>query len=828
MSAISRFQMNAFVRATAGTWKAKFRDIGGMGANFSGANSILTNRLYSQALYNGARLERMGSPGVNCNRDPVTGWPTEAFFVRISIAISNGAGTSYDSVVPAGTYTWAIWYNTSQGATLPSFSTPSPASSGITGFTLGASYTTNGGATTVQPFTFTVAPGATVNLGVNGAVTFVDTPFDGQATTVGGPLFRAEALAEVSKNNVMRLLDFWNGGGRTDTTWSTRPPNYTGPQVAADIGSWERGFDFYLAAKAYPGSRTSKLMVNVPPFCDADYWAQLATLANSKGIGIDELEMEYGNEPWNSFIPIRFNAYLWAVVNSTQALANYLLNSNYNSSQPSALYQGPTAAIQITSMSLDTAGNVTVTLASNCSTYLDYATNQPYIVLNAPLIVSATTVSFNALGQIANTTRQVTVTSVSGNTFTYNTGISTTTASTAPGSTQMYFNVGSPLLADNLSFALASVKVKWTVRNTYLGMQSWQTVRPKATYKDRCYLNVQMPAGVQGGQDASPFEITYYKWLDGTGAWLDGFAPAFYNANSGTLAAYDDLYDATKTTSLYALLNDSTGAGTAATIDNGARGAVYLALRNGLRPISYEGGPALQYTSWSSYAVQAAVDPRMEAYVDAHVRTVLQNGVQRCMNFHSSPRVTKNGNSGNDQWQSCTYWSDSVTSTDSNYSAKKAGYNKFNDDVFYSNINGHDLCTLDVAYYQNAKEMTSTTFIQATTGVLYWGTGSNAKDRNVDWVYCNNTLTARQIFVDGTDVAATAVEVWYYPPDQSGAVQIGTVHVPAGGNGAVGTSTVGPSEALAWTPPKIGPYVIRLIIRAGQGTNTGIRRVRFV
>lgn len=814
-----------------------FRSLGALGANLSQTNSVYANRLYTNAFYNGARLTKTGQFGVNCARDATTGWPTEAFYVCLSQAQSNGT-VLLDGALPPGTYNWSYSYATAQGLTtltMASTGSNTPTCVGISGFTLGAPVVN--GATTTRSFSFTIAAGGTATFSFDNGITFFDAPIDGQATVVGQPLHRDEALAYYSQFGVIRLLDFLQTNGRFDMTWGQRPPNYTGPQLAGDVTSWERAWAFMQAVLAYPGSKVKTWMLNIPPYANDDYSTQLATLFTTLGVPANLLEIEYANEPWNSASSIRFNGFQWAAMNSAQGIANYQLSSTYNASQPSALYQGP--GVQITGMSIDTAGLCTVTLAANCSTYLDYSTGLPFIVNGATVLVACATNLYNKNSAAPVNTATVTVSNVSGNTFQYSTGVAgaggSFTGSTP--NTSIFFNTASNFLADNLSFTIANMRVKWSVYRTYQAQAAWRAVRPKATYGEKFYLNLQ-PFGdlTPAPNRLPPTEFPYANFLGGSAttngamaSWLDAIAVATYAVPSGTVAAYADLFDSSKSTSLYSALN---GTGVVASVDHRARTQVYQCLINRVQPTSYEGGIALQTASSSAFGVQAFTDPLTETYLTAHMDVVLKNGVTRYMNFSNSPRVAVNGSSGNSLWQSVQYFSDSIVSTDANYSARRAAQDKYATQVSYSNINGSDLTTLDISTYQNATELTGSgqsNGINATNGALYWNSATGL-GRNVDWVYPVNSLAARQVFVDGTDAQATPVKLYAYPPDLGAPIFLGTVHLPVNGitNSSTG-STIGPCpDPVTWTPPRAGPWVIRVMLDAGTGTGPGIRRVRFV
>lgn len=815
-----------------------FRSIGALGANITWVNSSLGNRIFTNAFYNGARMQKTGQPFVNCTRDATTGWPTEAFYVTLSASSSNGT-TFFDGAVPPGTYTWSYSYDNTIFATAISTSTGgnTPVSIGVTGFSTGTPVVV--GSITTVPFTFTFATLGTLTLSFTGPVTFVDCPFDGQATCVGQPLCRNEALASYSQYGVLRTLDFLSGGSRTDVLWSDRPPNYTGPQLAQDIPSWERCIDVMLAIKNYPGSRLKTWMVNLPAYSDpSSYATPLATLMNTKSVPANFLHMEYGNEPFNfgaGAASVRFHGWENAAMNTAGGIANYELTTGAGT--PTALYQSQGQIV--TGMSLDSTGNVTVSLNVNCSTVLDLNSN-PMIVALAPLIVSSTfTPSLNAGGLAADISRTCTIISVGTTSFVYNTGVAVTTpVSIGAGSgaaTQLYFKTTSPLLVDNLSYAIGNMQKKWWMNQLQAFQTAWVAVRSKATYHDKWYINISPIGGLlpPGGNKTRSFEFTYGAYL-GSGtmsSWVDEVAPATYTAPIGTVAAEADMFNPAMSTSLYHVLNDATFG---QQVDNQCRGLVYQCLVLGMAPITYEGGPALQTASSSNFVVASAADLLMETYLTTHQQVVLNNGVFWYTHYMSSPRIFQNGSTGNSSWQSMQFFNDSVTSGDPTYSAKKAALEKFNDPVLYTNINGSDLTTLDVGQYQNATVLTGndnfTTGVNATTGAFYWGTGGTALNRNMDWVYCNNTFTSRQIFVDGTDSQATAVQVWVYPPDLSGPIQLGTVHLPVNGVTNAGTpSTVGPCpDPITWTPTLAGPHVFRLILTAGSGTGPGLRRVRFV
>jgi hypothetical protein len=834
MNILTPFQRNAIMRAAALIGTSTFRSIGALGTNIEWVNSTNANRIHTNAFYNGARMNQLGLPGTNAPRDATTGWPTTAFYVCLSSSLTNGT-TLFDGAVPPGTYTWSYTYPTGSPVvlTLQSSGSNTPNCVGISGLTFGA--TTSSGGFTTQPFTFTLAPQGTLTLSFDGPISGpipCDCPIDGQATTAGQPMFRDEALASYSQYATLRTLDVLNGGGRQDILWSDRPPNYTGPQIAQDIPSWERVIALMLAIKNYPGSKLKKWKVNLPPFSDpTSYAAPLAALFTAQGVPAGFAQFEYGNEPFNfsGTNSTRWHGWENAAFNTVNGIANYDLLANAGA--PSALYRSPGQTLS--SMSITTAGLCTVTLSVACSSLLDL-TGNPYIVNGASIIVSAAAPIFNAAGLAADISRTMTVSNVSGNTFQYSTGVSGA-GSTAPGSTQIFFKPTSSLLADNLSFSANSMQKKWWMNQLFAFRSAWQAVRPKATYHDEWYLNIQPIGGAipPAANKTRVFEFPYATYLGGgtASSWVDEITTATYSAPAGTVAAEADLYNPAMSTSLYAGLNDPT---VGQTVDNQCRGLVYQCLVYGIKPSTYEGGVALQTTSSAAFVVASSTNPLMETYLTAHQRVVLRNGVAVFMNFNSSPRIYGNGSSGNSSWQSMQYFSDSVNAGDSNYSAKKAALEKFDDPVFYTNINGNDLTSLEVGQYQNATVLTGndifSTGINATNSALYWGTGGTALNRNVDWVYCNNTFTPRQVFVDGTDSQATAVQVWVYPPDLSGPVQIGTVHLPTNGITNAGTgSTVGPCpDPIIWTPTLAGPYVVRLIMVAGAGTGPGIRRVRFV
>lgn len=632
------------------------------------------------------------------------------------------------------------------------------------------------------------------------------------------------------------MLDFLQTNNRTDITWAQRPTNYSGPQLTADVTSWERAWAFIQAVLAYPGSKLKTWMVNIPPYANDDYTTQLATLFTTMGVPARLVELEYANEPWNYASVYRSHGFEWAALNSAQGLSNYQVISTYNSGQPSALYQGP--GIQISGMSIDTAGLCTVTLAAACSSYLDAVTGLPFIVNGASIVVSCATLLYNKNSAAANTAATMTVSNVSGSTFQYSTGVAGAGGSFTGGTpnTTIFFNPSSVYLADNLGWTVTMMRVKWSVYRTFQAQAMWRAVRPKATYGEKFYLNMQPFGDVTSAPNRlPPFEFQYSNYLGGSpntngacSSWLDAIAVATYCVPSGTVAAYADLYDPAKATSLYTNLN---GTGIAVSIDHRSRAQVYQSLINRLQPSSYEGGIALQTASSSAFAVQSFTDPLTETYLTAHMDTVLKNGVSRYVNYSNTPRVVVNGSTGNSAWQSVQYFNDSIVSTDANYSARRAAQDKYATLVSYTNINGSDLTTLDIANYQNATELTGSgqsNGINGTNGALYWNSATTL-GRNVDWVYCVNSLAARQIFVDGTDSQATPVKVYAYPPDLGAPIFIGTVHLPVNGITNSGTgSTVGPCpDPLTWTPTLAGPWVIRAMLDPNTGTGPGIRRVRF-
>lgn len=828
MTAISRAQYSAMLRAgLAGA--LTFHSLGALGANVFAPASTSGNAIFTNAFYNGARMCKTGQPGVNCTRDATTGWPTEAFYVCLAQAQSNGT-VLVDGAISAGTYNWSFSYLTAQGATTVSMTTTganTPLNSGVSGFTTGTPVVVGG--TTTVPFSFTLTSQGTVTLTFSNAITFCDCPIDGQATVVGQPVHRAVALAYYSQFGAIRTLDMLQTNTRFDIDWTDRPPNYTGPQLAQDILSWERVIAFALAVKNYPGSNCRRWLLNIPPYANDAYATNLATLCNTLGVPAGFIKRsQYGNEPWNfgGTLTVRFHGYENAAMSNANGIASYELTAN--ASAPSALYKGP--GITITGMSIDTTGLCTVTLNVACSSLLD-AGGQPFIVNGATAIVSAAANIFNAGGLAADVSRTVPISNVSGSTFQYTTGVAGAGSSTL-GSTQIYFNPTASLLADNLSFSIANMQKKWLVARTFAAAQNWQTVRPKATYGDEWEVNLQAYGGAAPGASKNhPFEYTYATYLGGGSiAWLDAMSVANYSKPAGLTAALDDLYNPAMSTSLYAALN---GPAVALSVDNETRAHVWECITRGIRPASYEGGMALQTDSGSdNFVVAASTDPRTETYLLAHQSLVLQQGVEQYMQYHASPGTFKNGVTGNGSWQSLQSFGDSINSGDTNYSAKHAAIVKQRLVLAtYSNISGSDLTSLDASVYQNATDLCGAAFsvaLQGTTGAAFWSAGATAVARNIDWVYCNNLLTPRLIFVEGTDSQATAVQVWMFALGSATPTLLGTVHLPANGiTNAATASTVGAClDPITWTPTSAGPFVLRAILVAGAGTGPGIRRLR--
>lgn len=693
---------------------------------------------------------------VDVPRD-TNGFPT----IASSNVITAGLGGA-DGQLAAGTYT---------------FSYKSPGQT--TNVTISGGTLTNkvisGDGVTIS-YTLTLATNATVTLNFSGQITAADIPRDGSASSSGQPLFTAAALAYHSQFTIIRSMDFTNTNARTDSTWAQRYPNWN---VYPGRYSWELLFNFALAVKNYPGSRFKKLWINIPYLAiSSDVATNLATLITTMLGNSLTIYVENSNEQWNG----QFPTYI-----------NYLNNAMAE-------------AQEISSYGSGVSNNVITGIVQNGTTHVVTVsgTLPSFITVGAQFLAfSMTNLSFN-LGSIAS---PATITTVSSNTFTYN-----STYTTSPGTQYGYvFNLSTNLVTDNLSFDIYDMGLKYQTRKHYQNWQAWYAVRSQ----DRFVLGMQIQAplnnNLTNGFGYIPrIQFAYSVYIGGGSSnWVYGAAFAPYVQSALTTSP------STGGADINGLFANMT-ANLNGFITNAIRGHIYSCKSYGFHPLAYEAGPDLQYNGPETTA--ACTDPRMGAQITALLNLWFQSGGEDICFFSLTPSTWSNGGTHTTafqgQWPICQSYSDTASVK---LVAFLAAYS--NPKTYYEIYNTGSILLASQfwhAYGGNCVIGNGTT--TGASGVFYWYSATSA--RQLDWYFTVNRTRRYVITLWGTDSVATTQAQVYIDN-----VLIGTVTLVQGGAANSITSTPGASAPINVSAISSGPHVLSVKL-PGQATGlSGLQQI---
>lgn len=561
-----------------------------IGGNVSQGADYSTGRIFFNTVFDGRGFGVQGTNAKGGVTLDANGWPTQAsqFILTAALGSASGQlapGTYHGSYKSVGQTSVVTLQNSSNCSISNIVNQPD-------------------GVTTT--FDLTIGVAAICSLYFSGGITSLDVPRDGSYTSIGKGMFNPTALAHYAQFSILRLMDFCGTNGATDTTWSSRIPNYA---AIVRPYAWETIIAFINAVAAYPGSKLKKAWINTSGYIDANYATQLSALLNSYPLtSAVQLYVEVANEPWNGQFAI-YGSYCNSAVAETQCLTSYLTTNRISS--------------------VVRSGNV-VTVTLNISL-------PAYVTVGASFVGNNRTTSSWSTGSLASPT---VVTAVGANSFSYAQTGSDGTMTLADG-VAFYFNLSSTLITDNLSFDLYNYPHKWYIRQAHTVQQAWAANRPQ----DRFVLNIQLYGGIaQNGGNFLPVHYGYASYIGGGNtSWLYGTAVAPYIKSAAT---------DTTTASVLSTLTSKLP-----TAEQQARAHVYACRVYGLHPIAYEGGPDLQATP--NLQVGPSTDPGMGTVVSSLLTTWFKNGGEEFCFYNVSPSAYLDGNAQG-AWSAMQDYSDTT------------------------------------------------------------------------------------------------------------------------------------------------------------------------
>lgn len=125
------------------------------------------------------------------------------------------------------------------------------------------------------------------------------TRADQTALLAQGEIFTPEWLAVLAPYNMLRFMDWLHINGNFTTSWAQRTP--VGWRTYTDIGA-NTGVPYeVIAALVVKHGAAKGLWLNIPTFADDNFVMQLGQYFASALPPSTPIEVELGNEPWNSY-----------------------------------------------------------------------------------------------------------------------------------------------------------------------------------------------------------------------------------------------------------------------------------------------------------------------------------------------------------------------------------------------------------------------------------------------------------------------------------------------------------------------------------------------
>ena len=771
-----------------------------IGGNISASADYTSNPLFSNAIFNARGFGLTGTFSAGGIAIDANGWPAQACQNVITTAMAGAQGTAQGALPftnTSGNSTYYIQYNSTT-------TTAVILSIGIGGGTLTHISDTGsaGNWTSLYSYVYTGALGSN-SLNWSGAVQNVIMPIDGTqnfANTVTNP-FNPAALAYYSRFASLRCMDLCNAISATDTTWSTRVPNYANPTASFVGGSnpqyaWEVLISFFNAIYNYSGSILKNVWINTGSKIDtATYGTGLSALLNSYPINSALTVMiEIGDEPWNTNAPFGNNYayYSLQVGTELQAVIN---SSSYNQFAASPL---------ITAIS-ESGTQCSVTLSS-LPAWLSSGNSYTGVYSNGT--TGAT------VGTIA---APVTIT-VSGTTLTFP---STVTTSVIGNNLILYFNTTSTLINDGSgNLNPFYITLKYVIRKIYNLRNAWIANRTN----DRFVMNLQTYGS--GYPDGLSYNYDYHayakfiggntiSWLYGaciapyvsipssfvpSGGWL-GAASGGWTGSAGQIADVQAIINYFPT----ALLSEMP-----IMISHIMRCKQY-----GIKPLVYESDVDAANIAYNGYcywpqvslSTSANYSPTIQSAMTAHLNAWFGLGGDMYHYYTVSPQAFVPGTGAS--WQIAQTFNITEPKI-----AAFLGFNTATRDYTYANSSFPLLIpsTITTANVINVSTGSPAYSQQASNGAYYWNV--NTVQREVDFLVLVNRSSRFNLVVNGYDSTATVATIIV------DGVSAGTVTM--GGSGSGSTGTVGASSTLTGINLTAGAHQIGIQFAANAGNSPGV------